>query len=292
MISYSVGHTMAMQLARNAGIAYMSNFTHLNLTQRGDAIQIARQALEMAYSMNAFSDHFLTDMFASGHIRTPRKLILQTCSNLDSGGLVAQWMHDEDNRNGLWINNLRGDIWNTSGDDNYWDAANAQNRLFIQQAVQISRNEVYAAFNGANDSFGALQIVPIQNTVDPFILNNTCSLFVRDPSLNGNILIRNPVTQLRSPLALAILNNQPTTNLSSNCNYVSFPSSLCPNALLQKISQNVQNFIIFWEDLPGSLQWNQNNQAWCTTEAPEPNSSSLLFPGIIAITLSVLVTVL
>lgn len=31
--------------------------------------------LEKAYTMNAFADHFLEDLFAAGHVRTPRRLL-------------------------------------------------------------------------------------------------------------------------------------------------------------------------------------------------------------------------
>ena len=37
------------------------------------------------------------------------------------GGLASQWMHDEDNRNGLTVTNKRGDVWVAFGDDNYFD---------------------------------------------------------------------------------------------------------------------------------------------------------------------------
>ena len=38
-------------------------------------------ALQRAYAMNAFADHFLTDSFSSGHVRTPRKKILEFFQN-------------------------------------------------------------------------------------------------------------------------------------------------------------------------------------------------------------------
>jgi len=33
------------------------------------------QNLELAYAMNVFSDHFLEDSFAAGHIRVPREIL-------------------------------------------------------------------------------------------------------------------------------------------------------------------------------------------------------------------------
>jgi len=48
--AYNAGHTLAMKTAA-----------------AGD--------LEIGYAMNAFADHFLGDCFASGHIRTPRRVL-------------------------------------------------------------------------------------------------------------------------------------------------------------------------------------------------------------------------
>lgn len=49
-IAYNAGHATAIQKAID-----------------GD--------LEGAYAMNAFADHFLEDLFAAGHLRTPRRLL-------------------------------------------------------------------------------------------------------------------------------------------------------------------------------------------------------------------------
>lgn len=35
----------------------------------------SKSALFQAYSMNAFADHFLQDLFSAGHLRTPRRLL-------------------------------------------------------------------------------------------------------------------------------------------------------------------------------------------------------------------------
>jgi hypothetical protein len=48
--AYNAGHYKAMEAAANGN-------------------------LELGYAMNAFADHFLGDLFASGHMRTPRRLL-------------------------------------------------------------------------------------------------------------------------------------------------------------------------------------------------------------------------
>ena len=50
----------------------------------------------------------------------PPPTYLRGKTNSVLGGLASQWMHDEDNRNGLLVTNKRGDIWTAYGDDNYF----------------------------------------------------------------------------------------------------------------------------------------------------------------------------
>jgi hypothetical protein len=44
--------------------------------------EASRKNLQLAYTMNAFADHFLEDSFASGHFRTPRRKLFENISNL------------------------------------------------------------------------------------------------------------------------------------------------------------------------------------------------------------------
>lgn len=66
-IAYNAGHTMA-----------------LKIPAAGD--------LEIGYAMNAFADHFLGDSFASGHFRTPRRVLHG--DNKDVQGAV-NWVLDQ-----------------------------------------------------------------------------------------------------------------------------------------------------------------------------------------------------
>ena len=67
---------------------------------------------DAALMANAFADHFLTDAFAAGHMRTPREP-----SDGATEGLHARVMHNEENTQGLWVRNGQGLVWHAFGDD-------------------------------------------------------------------------------------------------------------------------------------------------------------------------------
>ena len=105
-------------------------------------------ALKLAYAINAFADHFLTDLFAGGHMRTPRRM-LHEYPKLPThvAGLLAKRMHDEDNKFGLWVENARGNRWVAYGDARYRDRGNTANRIMIKKALQQSIDDVWKAFD-------------------------------------------------------------------------------------------------------------------------------------------------
>jgi hypothetical protein len=127
MTCYKAGHTLAQQHAIQA-----------NGNQR---------ELEVAYAINAFADHFLTDLFATGHMRTPRrKLYYYGTITSVVAGLCAKGMHDEENKFGLWVENQRGDKWVAYGDARYRDWYNTPNRIVMKKALQQSMNDIWDAF--------------------------------------------------------------------------------------------------------------------------------------------------
>jgi hypothetical protein len=126
LICYQVGHELAMSLA----------------TQAKTQVE-----LDIAYAVNAFADHFLTDIFSGGHIRTPRKEMYDAAYGPNSyiASILARIMHDEDSRFGLWVENQRGDSWVAYGDKRYRDVANYANAKIVQKCVQQSMDDVYEA---------------------------------------------------------------------------------------------------------------------------------------------------
>ncbi|RBJ65953.1 phospholipase, partial [Pseudomonas sp. MWU12-2534b] len=80
LAAYVAGHTAALKQAALAG-------------KTADDKQ-----LELAYAMNAFADHFLTDLFSAGHVRVPRKKLAAVVTPSDLGSLITRFMHDEDSK--------------------------------------------------------------------------------------------------------------------------------------------------------------------------------------------------
>ncbi|MEF2985641.1 phospholipase, partial [Pseudomonas aeruginosa] len=74
------------------------------------------QALELAYAMNSFADHFLTDLFSAGHLRVPRKQLAAVVTPGELGSLISRFMHDEDSKFGLKVRNAMGAQWHAYGD--------------------------------------------------------------------------------------------------------------------------------------------------------------------------------
>lgn len=143
-ISYGIGHTLALEEAKEAGELFKDG-------KQEEAI--AR--LNMAYAKDAFSSHYLTDLFSAGHLRTPRDRLLSladsrlrrlqgyTSSNV---GLMANAIHDEDNLLGLWVKDADGQVWNQFGDGSYFDIKSVDNRHAIREALQASIDEIFVAF--------------------------------------------------------------------------------------------------------------------------------------------------
>ena len=145
-LAYIAGHSAALEQAR---LAHGSADT---------------QPLELAYAMNAFADHYLTDLFSAGHLRVPRKQLAAVVTPSDLGSLITRFMHDEDSKFGLNVRNARGEQWHAYGDKRYFDTVDQRNRQQVQRAVQSSADEIFACYQSgtpaAPASFAALQGLP------------------------------------------------------------------------------------------------------------------------------------
>jgi hypothetical protein len=188
---YLAGHVLAQQTAITA-----------SKTPPGDERKVL---LQRAYAINAFADHFLTDLFAAGHMRTPRRALFQIAWTYPTqvfSGLLAQRMHDEDNKFGLWVENRVGDRWVAYGDKRFRDRVNAGNRKVVKKAVQCSMDEVWGAFStGSIRSDDSDVLKYIANLVWEIVNEPTASrhrddrrnwapLFWRNPG-DGNVWRRN-----------------------------------------------------------------------------------------------------
>lgn len=172
--TYTAGHTLAMKKAANA---------------------TTDKDLDRAYAIEAFACHFLSDHFASGHLRSPRK-ILQTGHpdpsklnkfdlikykshpwNSTIGGYMSKMMHDEDNANGLWVqtNAYSKDKsgpgpWLMFGDGSYANPDNVDNRERQKQTLQASINDVWMSHKNkepiSNSSKKIWEMLPDLEVVD------------------------------------------------------------------------------------------------------------------------------
>lgn len=146
--------------------------------------------------MNAFADHYLTDLFSSGHLRVPRKAMAAVVTPSDLGSLLTRFMHDEDSRFGLKVRNAQGEQWRAYGDKRYFESSDADNRRLVNQAVQASADEVFAAYLSGNvpapTTFAALQRLPDLTAVQDSG-NNFSPLFRVE---GGKVLRRKDVNNL------------------------------------------------------------------------------------------------
>ncbi|QHF27127.1 phospholipase [Pseudomonas sp. R32] len=183
LLAYIAGHTAALRQAVKARAS-------------GDDGQ-----LELAYAMNAFADHFLTDLFSAGHVRVPRKAIKDNVTPADLGSLISRFMHDEDSKYGLVLRNAQGDTWRGYGDKRYFDSIDVANRKQVGLAVQKSADEIFQAFDSGNlpapTAYGALRIAAdLQAAVEGQVPGNFAPLFALR---NGKLMRRADVNNLNDP---------------------------------------------------------------------------------------------
>jgi hypothetical protein len=96
---YLTLHAFAITLAERAGGEYW----------RGN-LESGSRYLYYAILFNAFADHFLEDMFASGHLVVKRTIASTLINN--------RKLHDFYNQVGVSVANVRGQVWKTYGDNN------------------------------------------------------------------------------------------------------------------------------------------------------------------------------
>jgi hypothetical protein len=186
VLAYQAGHAAALQQAITAGNASGQQ-------------QIA--ALQLAYAMNAFADHFLSDLFSAGHTRTPRKELYNTVTPQDLGSLLSRYMHDEDNLWGLSVTDAIGQGWRAYGDKRYFDTVDVTNKNLVDFAVQDSSDEVYLAFSTgqvpAPANYVALQRIAnlqiVSDSSQAQALGNNSPMFVVS---GATVLRRNDVNNL------------------------------------------------------------------------------------------------
>jgi hypothetical protein len=177
------GHATTTELQEATGGRYLAlaaqNVEHFSNVASGrrnidvwrrmhiEAIGEARAGrTNRAWGINGMADHYLTDAFSGGHIRTPRDRLTGSAM----GNIESKILHDLDNQYGVLVTNARGDApWIAYGDERFFTAGNADNRRIALEAVRLSRQDIADALAGgsagAGAGFAAERLVP--RPVDP-----------------------------------------------------------------------------------------------------------------------------
>ncbi|MBC7658499.1 MAG: hypothetical protein H7249_02195 [Chitinophagaceae bacterium] len=142
--------------------------------------------LNQALIVNAFSDHFLTDGFATGHIRNPRTQAVEWQKkykyNKIAVDALAKLMHDHDHLlkdshgPGLAVKNTRGDQWHTRCDGELFVLATAQSPQVAIPIESVARSvkELMTAYREGQTPIGlysATELVPFLDTTETALVD-------------------------------------------------------------------------------------------------------------------------
>jgi hypothetical protein len=160
--AYSAGHSVACQTASNG---------------KADA-----NALEKALMQNACASHFLSDMYAAGQMRNPRRILHGTKLSF-----FSKLMQHEDNQWGLNVSNKNGNVWRAYGDTCHATARNAKNREIEGSALTASAEGILEAWKSGSPStcqkdIQVVNLTPdvklVQNPENAVAQNNSAPLYV------------------------------------------------------------------------------------------------------------------
>ncbi|KAF5568019.1 phosphatidylcholine-hydrolyzing phospholipase c [Fusarium phyllophilum] len=164
--------------------------------------------LKEAYFIEGFAQHYLTDMFAAGHIRTPRHLLhskkpFGETDNDDSvpgvfyGDQCCKAQHDEDCANGLWVTNQEGISWAAYGDKQLGQGRSGKNLQMAVSASQAGLDEVWETFQSGrmteSRDFRAIKKTPLPEKASG--IRNSVPLFEIHPADPNYMLFRQNVDQ-------------------------------------------------------------------------------------------------
>lgn len=174
-------------------MAYLRHHTkalELALAARGRDNETFRRALVT----NAFADHFLTDAFAAGHIRTPRAQIIAWAErvglNEKIAGALSKLLHDQDGHvdlaslhgagegdraddDGLHVQDSLGQDWHTRCDGQLFLDAGAAGSTAVQRAVAavcaslVELMRAWAADVTPRGVYEATRYVPFPHASEP-----------------------------------------------------------------------------------------------------------------------------
>ncbi|MBO9667201.1 MAG: hypothetical protein J7501_10355 [Bdellovibrio sp.] len=172
MVAYVKYHQIALDKAAKA------------FALRKKSPQESYELFNQALVTNAFADHYLTDAFASGHIRVPRTQIkdwaeanLSGLLKKNRGNLLTMVMHDRESiglrsqkEEGLPVMNSLGESWITRADSHLHVLNGPQDeaRIRPERAVQTSVKEILTAYltgEVPTGIFKATELVPFNQDI-------------------------------------------------------------------------------------------------------------------------------
>ena len=162
VLRYADAHGQALEIAYKAS------------KLRSSHPEKAKKLMEKAFFYNGFADHFLTDSFASGHMRVPRLQINHWAANRGlrsrDAGILTKIIHDRDGEviksgaHGLPVRNSVGDTWFARCDAqlffNYTEGVKGVE--IAVESVASSIQEILDAYDGKlpSSTYAALDFVP------------------------------------------------------------------------------------------------------------------------------------
>lgn len=142
LTAYQAGHEQALKMAH---IAH-----ELNKKGTPEAKAEAKAYLSLAYTMNAFAGHFLSDSAAGGHVWTPRRVLASKFGQYE-GGVLANAEHNEDGDHGVFCT-IIDEHGKPAVEKLYGDGKYAQDSVvakdFIKEMMQISTDAIHAKYMG------------------------------------------------------------------------------------------------------------------------------------------------
>jgi hypothetical protein len=196
---WNAKHYAELALKNNSHFGWHNALTYVTWHER--ALQLAARASsesnletksllwnEAVYT-NGFADHFLTDGFAAGHVRTPTAQIRQWAATTGRdeklAGALVKIIHDQDGHvgelhseadhskrtGGLLVVNSRGDTWHTRCDGQLFLIGTTD--MAVDQAVEAvaaSVEELLLAYQGMpapEGVFAATRWIPWPHSDEP-----------------------------------------------------------------------------------------------------------------------------
>ncbi len=219
---YKIGHRIALNSAQNSG-------------KTKDTERLAR-----SYAIEAFACHFLSDLFASGHVRNQRgdlenflvkQLQFKEKRAKPLSAILTAAQHEKDGRTGVSVSNRRGNLWRSYGDGYFFNPQSEENQQRVLEAVLNSVKEVYNAYrNGETTSHMDTWLPePTGENFPPlYNIKDNC-LFLHDETREIKIISKLDYMRKSIPLALSQLPESYITG------FIKSKISLAPPIIVSKV---------------------------------------------------------